>query len=93
MKFDELYGRDVYIDNSRVGYIALNKGEGAPIFFGGSKLGVLLENGVIVIKGNEIGYINEEMDVFIHDRCVGKVDDRHNICFNLKALEKAIDNR
>lgn len=91
MDFTTLYEHDVYIDNNRVGYIGRSHGKGAPIFFGGSKLGTLLEDGVIEIRGVRSGHIEENLNVFIHDRLVGVVDEKKDIHFKLKALAKAME--
>ena len=91
MDFSCLFGHDVYIDNSRVGYVAKSHGDGATIFFGGSKLGRLYQNGDIEIKEMKIGHIEESGDIFIQSRKVGKVNDHYDLLFNLKDLTKAIE--
>lgn len=93
MDFSCLFGHDVYIDNSRVGYVAKSHGDGATIFFGGSKLGRLYQNGDIEIKEMKIGHIEENGEIFIQNRKVGMVNPHYDLLFDLKALTKAVEGK
>lgn len=92
MDFKVIFGHDVYVDNNRVGYVSASRGNSAAIFFGGSKLGVLTSEGVIELKGIPFGHIEENMVVFIHNKKTGKIDDKFDIRFDLKALTKAMES-
>ncbi len=92
MDFKVIFGHDVYVDNNRVGYISASHGNSASIFFGGSKLGVLTSDGVIELKGIPFGHIEENMVVFIHNKKAGKIDEKFDMRFDLKALTKAMES-
>ncbi len=91
MDFKVIFGHDVYVDNNRVGYVSSSRGSSASIFFGGSKLGVLTSEGVIELKGIPFGHIEENMIVFIRNKKAGKIDEKHDIRLDLKALTKAME--
>lgn len=91
MDFKTVFGHDVYVDDSRVGYVANSHGKSAQIFFGGSKLGVLTSEGAIELKGVAIGRIEENALIFIRDRKVGKIDEKFDMRLDLKALTKAME--
>lgn len=92
MDFKTIFEHDVYIDDNRVGYIGRGRENHAPIFFGGSKLGTLFEDGTIEINGVRFGHIEENLNIYIHNRLVGTVDEkRKDLRFKLNALTKAIE--
>ncbi len=84
-----LFGQDVFIDNSRVGYVGKNHADNAPIYFGGSKLGSLSKDGSIEIKGTIIGFIDDNLSIFIKGRKVGEVKNK-DIHFDMKSLTRSL---
>ena len=76
-----VYGHNIFIDDSLVGYISSNGEGGAILFISGHKFAEMDEQGQISINGTPVGYIDDGGDVYLHDRYVGEVDATNDVRF------------
>jgi hypothetical protein len=81
MDWMNVYGHNIYIDDSLVGYISSNGEGGAILFISGHKFADMDEQGKISINGAAVGYIDDGGDVYLHERYVGEVDATNDIRF------------
>jgi hypothetical protein len=73
-----VYGHNIFIDDSLVGYISSNGEGGAILFISGHKFAEMDEQGQISINGTPVGYIDDGGD---DNRYVGEVDATNDIRF------------
>ena len=76
-----VYGHNIYIDDSLVGYISSNGEGGAILFISGRKFAEMDEQGKITIAGGIVGYIDDGGDVYFQNRYVGEIDASNDVRF------------
>jgi hypothetical protein len=77
-----LYGHNIYIDDTLVGYISGNQKDGnAILFVSGRRFADLTAEGDILINGAKVGNIDSSGDVFLKKRLVVEVNAKNDISF------------
>ncbi|MCH3909429.1 MAG: hypothetical protein LKF75_04440 [Bacilli bacterium] len=81
MDWMSVYGHNIYIDDTLVGYISHDQEGTAILFISGRKFAEIDEEGHISMNDVEVGYIDDGGDVYLHNRYVGEVDPTNDIRF------------
>lgn len=84
----ECFGKNVYIDDELVGYIAPS----GDMYAAGRKFGSLSSEGDIYIQGEYVGYVDETYEIIIGGKPGGYVSDDKNIHFDSVALLNSNEN-
>ena len=81
MDWMNVYGHNIYIDDSLVGYISGDQDGNAILFISGRKFAMMDSEGKILINNVKVGHIDDGGDVYLHNKLVGEVDATSDIRF------------
>jgi hypothetical protein len=76
-----VYGHNIYIDNQLVGYISSDSDGNALLYVSGHLFARMTSDGSITINGEEVGYVDDGGDIYLHDKLVGEVDPQNDFRF------------
>lgn len=82
MNFVYCYGRNVYIDDELVGYITKDQDGAGVIYISGHLFCRVSDDGVFTINGEKVGYIDDDEDIYLHDKWVGEVTPQYDLKFD-----------
>jgi hypothetical protein len=76
-----VYGHNIYIDDSLVGYISGGEDGNGILFVSGRVFAHMNPEGAIIINDVKVGHIDDGGDVYLHNKLVGEVDATNDIRF------------
>jgi hypothetical protein len=85
-----VFGHNIFIDETLVGYISNNHDGSATLYLRGKAFGVLTSEGEIETDGIVFGSIEDGGDVYIRSSLVGEIDPSNDIRFYGNSLSNII---
>ncbi len=70
------FGKNIYIDETLVGYIGENV-----LYINGQKFAEITDEGEIYFPPKKIGYIDDDGSIIVNDKEVGYIDGDNNFVF------------
>ncbi len=69
----ESYGKNIYLKDELIGYIARDG-----LYLYGKKFADITDEGEISIAGQQVGYVNDDSDIILNNKAVGYIDTDNN---------------
>ncbi|MCD8209497.1 MAG: hypothetical protein LUC31_01615 [Coprobacillus sp.] len=78
----ESYGKNIYLKDQLVGYIARDG-----LYIMGKKFADITDDGIISISGKEVGEVNDDSDIVINNKPIGYIDNESNFILTINNLD------